>query len=205
MFTSEPASTRNAVEPLVQLAHALDLPQQLVRPARRCRSRARRSGRSPPGTRSRASARAAAMSSSELRPSESVVWQCRSPRRSASVTSCGQRASSAASQLAAALAQLRLDVGQAEHLVHAPPRSGSGAPCPSRPPRRRTRSRACPRRTAYSRSSTLCCLEPVRCWSTLPNWSGSTTRKSIRSPLWVTPRAPASPLDTDRRRAAPSP
>ena len=54
-----------------------------------------------------------------------------------------------------------------------------------------------PRRTAYSRSSTLCCLEPVRCWSRLPNWSGATTRRSMRRPLWVTPRAPASPLDPD--------
>ena len=83
------------------------------------------------------------MSSRELRPSESVVWQCRSPLRSSSVTSFGSSPRDRRLQLAAALAQLRFDVGEAEHLVD--PLLGRAAvtSCRSRPPRRRTRSRAC--------------------------------------------------------------
>ena len=39
----------------------------------------------------------------------------------------------------------------------------------------------------------LCSLEPVRCWSRFPNWSGSTIRRSTRTPVWVRSRTPASP------------
>jgi hypothetical protein len=52
-------------------------------------------------------------------------------------------------------------------------------------------------RTAASRSATLCSLEPVKCWSRLPNWSGSTTRKSTAIPVWVRPRAAFSPAVPD--------
>jgi hypothetical protein len=40
-------------------------------------------------------------------------------------------------------------------------------------------------------------LEPVKCWSRLPNWSGSTTRKSTAIPVWVRPRAAFSPAVPD--------
>ena len=92
-------------------------------------------------------------------------------------------ARSRASQLAAALAQLRLDVVEAEQLVHL---LLGRAACASRRSSSSSMpySLTCrPRRTAYSRSATLCCLEPVRCWSTLPNWSGATTRKSTAQPV----------------------
>ena len=38
----------------------------------------------------------------------------------------------------------------------------------------------------------LCSLEPVRCWSRLPNWSGATIRRSTARPLCVCSRTPAS-------------
>ncbi len=59
--------------------------------------------------------------------------------------------------------------------------------------RPRTRSRAGRGLTASVRSASLCCFEPVRCWSRLPKFSGGTMRRSIAMPLWVTARAPASP------------
>ena len=57
----------------------------------------------------------------------------------------------------------------------------------------RTRETCSPVRTARSRSATLCCLEPVKCWRRLPNWSGSTTRKSTAIPVWVRARPALSP------------
>ncbi len=50
-----------------------------------------------------------------------------------------------------------------------------------------------PRRTAASRSCTLWALAPVKCCSTLPNWSGATTLRSTFRPAWVVARAPAGP------------
>ena len=41
----------------------------------------------------------------------------------------------------------------------------------------------------------LCALEPVKCCSRLPNWSGSTTRRSTATPVWVRARAAFSPGD----------
>ena len=38
----------------------------------------------------------------------------------------------------------------------------------------------------------LCCLEPVKCCSRLPNWSGATIRTSTFSPVWVRSRTPDS-------------
>ena len=48
-------------------------------------------------------------------------------------------------------------------------------------------------RTAASRSAMLCAWEPVKCWSRLPNWSGSTIRRSTSRPVWVIARAPLFP------------
>ena len=42
-----------------------------------------------------------------------------------------------------------------------------------------------PRRTASSRSATLCALEPVRCCSRFPNVPGATIRSSTRVPSWA--------------------
>ena len=109
--------------------------------------------------------------------------------------------------------QVALEVGGRDELregaVRAPPRARRGpraAPVRCRPSRAARRppasvaqrcvipvlssstpySETCrPRRTAKSRSATLCSLEPVRCWSTLPNWSGSTIRTSTLTPLCV--------------------
>ena len=51
----------------------------------------------------------------------------------------------------------------------------------------------------------LCCLEPVKCWSRLPNWSGATILRSTCSPVWVRIRTPASvgvPADSIRSSSA---
>ena len=56
-----------------------------------------------------------------------------------------------------------------------------------------------PLRTAASRMAMLCCLEPVKCWSRFPNWSGATIFRSTGRPVWVRPRVPASvarPVDS---------
>ena len=52
------------------------------------------------------------------------------------------------------------------------------------------------RRTASSRSATLCCFEPVKCWSRLPYDSGGTTRRSKRRPSFATTVAFVLPLAT---------
>ena len=52
------------------------------------------------------------------------------------------------------------------------------------------------RRTASSRSATLCCFEPVKWWSRLPYESGGTTRRSKRSPSLATTVAFVLPLAT---------
>ena len=119
-------------------------------------------------------------------------------------TSSGSRCSQRRLQLAAALAQLRLDVVAGRAARRPPARWRSGASSPVSSSSMPYSLTCSPRLTAYSRSATLCCLEPVRCWSTFPNWSGATTRKSTASPLWVTPRAPASPLRARPRRSPPA-
>ena len=52
------------------------------------------------------------------------------------------------------------------------------------------------RRTASSRSATLCCFEPVKWWSRLPYDSGGTTRRSKRRPSLATTVAFVLPLAT---------
>ena len=115
---------------------------------------------------------------------------------SSTVISCGSPARPARGlELAAALAQLRRDPRRARAARRPPPRSRSAVVSPvasSRIPYSLTCS---PRRTAASRSATLCAFEPVKCWSTLPNWSGSTTLRSTFMPAWVITRAPASPAE----------
>ena len=86
-----------------------------------------------------------------------------------------------------------------------PPRSRSAASRRTRRRGSRTRRCAGPRRTALSRSATLWALEPVKCWSTLPNWSGSTTLRSIFMPVCVVTRAPASPEDCTDSTSSSSP
>ena len=56
---------------------------------------------------------------------------------------------------------------------------------------RRTRDTWKPRFTASVRSASLCCFEPVKCWSRLPKFSGGTIRRSTATPLCVTARTPA--------------
>ena len=101
-------------------------------------------------------------------------------------------------ELAAALAQLGRDPRRARAPRRPPPRSRSAASRRSRRRGSRTRRRAGPRRTADSRSATLCALAPVKCCSTLPNWSGSTTLRSTFMPACVSTRAPASPAELHR-------
>src|SRR5919202_523685 len=52
----------------------------------------------------------------------------------------------------------------------------------------------------------LCAFEPVRRCRTLPNWSGSTTRRSICSPVWVRARAKllSSPEECSTMSISPS-
>ena len=84
-----------------------------------------------------------------------------------------------------------------------PPRSRSAVVSPVASSRIPYSDTCSPRRTADSRSATLCALEPVKCCSTLPNWSGSTTFRSTFMPEWVTSRAPAvAGLRAPTRRAA---
>ena len=120
------------------------------------------------------------------------MCECRSPRRSSSVDELGQRALARRLELAAALAQLRLDVGQPERRVDL--LLGRAA---HRLARRVVEDPVLgdvqPLRTAASRSCTLWSLEPVKCCSTLPNWSGATTLRSTFRPAWVVARAPAGP------------
>ena len=73
-----------------------------------------------------------------------------------------------------------------------PPRSRSAASRRSRRRGSRTRETCSPRRTAASRSATLCACEPVKCCSRLPKFSGSTTRRSTGMPVCVRPRAACS-------------
>ena len=81
-------------------------------------------------------------------------------------------------QLAAALAQLRLDVGVAEALVDALPRSRRASTSPLSVSVMPCSETERPRPTASSRSWTLWALEPVKCCSRLPKASGGTIRRS---------------------------
>ena len=184
MFTSVPASTREAVELLVQRPDALDLPQQLVRlhvvaePVRggvvgdrevlvaALLRRLRHVLERAAPVRER---RVAVQVAPQVRLGDELRQLS---RRSRPAARRGPRAAPA-----------RCRAGRAPRTPA--PRSGSGAPCRDSSSSTPYSLTCMPRRTAYSRSSTLCCFEPVRCWSTLPNWSGSTTRKSICRPLWV--------------------
>ena len=115
---------------------------------------------------------------------------CRSPRRSASSTALGQEPPWPPRALPGPrAAPAGSTAGRAPR--RPPPRSRSGGSRRSR--RRGSRTRTCrPRRTAFAQRHVVR-LEPVKCWSTLPNWSGSTTLRSIFMPEWVLTRAPASP------------
>ena len=88
-------------------------------------------------------------------------------------------------ELAAVLAQLGRDPRQAEQRVDLLLGRAAVRLAGRRRRGSRTRETCSPRRTAASRSATLCALEPVKCCSRLPNWSGSTTRRSIGRPVCV--------------------
>ncbi len=122
------------------------------------------------------------------------MWQCRSPRRSPTLH-----------QRRGACPPPR---PRARRGSRAAPARCSSSPAARRPPssvaqrcvcpggvveHARTRRRAGPVRTAASRSAMLCSLEPVKCWSRLPNWSGATIRRSTCTPVCVRTRTPASP------------
>ena len=101
------------------------------------------------------------------------MWLCRSPRMSPSSISCGSVAAPRGLELAAVLAQLRLDVGQAEPRVDLLLARAASASPPSRR-RGSPYSETCrPRRTAASRSAALCRPEPVKCCSRLPSCAGA--------------------------------
>ena len=126
------------------------------------------------------------------------MWQCRSPRRSSTVTSRGGL--EARRELPAVLAQLRRDPRQAEPLVDL--LLGRAAQSSRRSRRRgsRTRRRA-GRGAPPPRAARRCArAEPVKCWSRLPNWSGSTTRRSMpQAVVRAAARArsrPAEPADS---------
>ena len=119
------------------------------------------------------------------------MWQCRSPRRSPGVDELGHVAALSSVELAAVLAQLGRDLRQAEPRVDL--LLGRAARASRRSRRRGSPySETCrPRRTAASRSATLCALEPVKCWSRLPNWSGVDDAQVDRAcPVCVRARAP---------------
>ena len=95
-------------------------------------------------------------------------------------------------ELAAVLAQLGLDVRQAPAPRRPPPRSRRSASSRSRRRGSRARRRGGPRHGPLAQR-TLCAWLPVKCWSRFPNVAGVTTRRSTRSPVWATPRAPPPP------------
>ena len=96
-------------------------------------------------------------------------------------------------ELAAVLAQLGLDVREAERRVDLLLGLAGQRLRRSRRRGSRARRRAGRVRTAISRRCTLCAWLPVKCWSRFPNVAGVTTRRSTRSPVWATPRAPPPP------------
>ena len=103
------------------------------------------------------------------RPPTSVVCACRSPRRSPTrSTSAGSVAAARRLELAGVLAQLGRDVLVAEELVELLLGAGGVRSRPSRPSVTPYSEIESPRRTASSRSATLCSFEPVKCWSRLP-------------------------------------
>ena len=82
-----------------------------------------------------------------------------------------------------------------------PPRSRSACVSPVSSSRIPYSEMCSPRRTAFSRSATLCALEPVKCCSTLPNWSGSTTFRSIFIPSGWSRARRRRPSSARTRRA----
>ena len=114
------------------------------------------------------------------------MWQCRSPRRSSTVDQVRPRRRRARRlELAAALAQLGRDPRRSRASRRPPLRSRSGASRRSRRRGSRTGTRAARAGPPPRAAGTLCALEPVKCCSTLPNWSGSTTCRSTFMPVWV--------------------
>ena len=116
-----------------------------------------------------------------LAPSDQSEWECRSPRRSASVTSVGQPARERRLDLAAVLAQLGLDERQAQERVRLGlggerPELAAAPPVrisPSSPSRAKPYSdRLQPMSRARSRSRTLCSFEPVKWMRCVPACSG---------------------------------
>ena len=106
-------------------------------------------------------------------------------------------------ELAAVLAQLGRRDTSGRGARRPPPRSRSAASRRSRRRGSRTRETCSPRRTAASRSATLCAVEPVKCCRRLPKLSGSTTRRSTGRPVCVRPRAAFSlGADADSMRSS---
>ena len=137
------------------------------------------------------------------------MWECRSPRRSSSVDELGQRAGRARppARRGPRAARAGSTAGRAARRPASSVAQRSVSPvASSRMPYSETCS---PRRTAASRSATLWSLEPVKCWSTLPNWSGATILRSTLMPAWQ-PHARAGlagllhRLDERRARSAPA-
>ncbi len=113
---------------------------------------------------------------------ESVVWQCRSPRRSLELDQPRQRAVAPRRRAPRGPRAARAGSTRSRAARRPPPRSRTSASCRPRRTGSRTRDTCSPRRTAASRSCTLWALAPVKCCRTLPNWSGATTRRSTFIP-----------------------
>ena len=89
MSHSMPRRTRNGASALVGRGDLLGLAADVVGREARARRRPPACGRRSRGTRSRARSPRGAISSTLARPSDQVVWQCRSPRMSATSSSAG--------------------------------------------------------------------------------------------------------------------
>ena len=119
-----------------------------------------------------------------LRPSEASVWQCRSPRRSPELDQRGQRRRPLELQLAAVLAQLGRDPRQAEQRVDLLlGRAAMGLA-------RRVVEDAVLGDVQAAADDRLAqghvvVLRAGQVLQTLPNWSGSTTRRSMLRPVCV--------------------
>ena len=182
MFTSLPASSSMPSIRRVHLAAPARSAGAAARARRRCRSRARR----VVGDRQ---VLVAALARRDAPSPRSCCGRRRPPCGCAGRRGCPPRldqsrqpvprpSSRARLELAAILAQLRLDVGEPERAHTAPPRSAHVRVRPIASSSTPYSDTCSPRRTAASRSAALCAPEPVKCCSRLPSWLGLAIRRS---------------------------
>ena len=185
MSHSIPRRTRNGASALVGRRDLLALAADVVGGEPAARRRRPACGRRSPGTRSRGRERARPISSTLARPSDQVVWQCRSPRMS-----------------------LDLDQRAAARRGTAPRAARAGT---TGSPSARVDRGLVGRRRAAARAPRRTPAEPVARTSSVPKRSGAATTSSTGTPSTVTPtRAALAALDhrddlRQRARSAPAP